>query len=78
MKIKLESKYGKYLKYYLKQNNLVKHFFLLNSANVTLFLSTISDVDAQTGNQNSAGPCTSFTVQSIMKIKVYINRETHS
>ena len=65
LKIKLELKYGKYLEYYLKQNVPIKHFFLLNSANVVLLLSTISNSYAKIKNQESAGPHfgTSFLAQ---------------
>ncbi len=45
MKLELE----KYLKYYLKQNDYVKYFFLLNSAYFALLLSTISLGDAKIG-----------------------------
>ena len=34
----------------------IKHLFLLNSANVALFLNTISDSYAKKGNQDLAGP----------------------
>ena len=47
--MKLELKYGKYLKYKLKQIAHIKHFFLFNSANVALLLSTISVIDAKLG-----------------------------
>ena len=33
----------------IKQNYRVNHFFLLNSTNVPLLLSTISDIDAKIG-----------------------------
>ena len=52
--MKLELRYGKYLEYYLKQNVRIRHFFLLNSANVALLLSTISDTYAKMDNQDSA------------------------
>ena len=41
--MKLGLKYGKCMDYYLKENVRIKHFFLLNSVNVALLLSTISD-----------------------------------
>ncbi len=44
-------KYEKYLVYDLKQNDRIKHFFLLNSANVALLLSTISVGDAKSENE---------------------------
>ena len=46
----------KYLEYELKQNARIKLFFLLNSANVALLLSTISDSYSKMGNQDTAGP----------------------
>ena len=48
----------KYLEYDLKQNDLVKIclIFPLNSANVSLLLSTISDSYTKMGNQDTAGP----------------------
>ncbi len=55
LKIKLELKYGKYLEYYLKQNVHIKHYFLLNSANDALLLSTIWDSYAKIRNQDIAG-----------------------
>ncbi len=53
--MKLELKYEKYLKYYLKQNVHIKNFSLLNSAIVALLLSTVSDSYAKMGNQDTAG-----------------------
>ena len=40
---------------YLKQNIRIKIFFLLNSENVALLLSTFSDSYAKIGNQDTAG-----------------------
>ena len=50
LKMKLELEYDKCLEYYLKQNVHIKHFFLLNSANVALLLSTNLDGYAKMGN----------------------------
>ncbi len=58
LRIEWKLEYRKYLEYDLKQNNRVKLFFLLNSANVPLLLSTISVVDAKNGRWNKAGPAT--------------------
>ena len=35
----------------LKPNHRVKHFFLLNSTNIALLLSTITVIDAKIGNE---------------------------
>ena len=43
------------MEYYLKHNVRIKYFCTLNSADVSLLLSTISDSYAKMGNQDTAG-----------------------
>ncbi len=45
----MKIKNGNYLEYDLRQNDRIKHFFLLSSANVELLLSTISVICAKIG-----------------------------